>query len=68
MEYTVIILVDNQRIACNRYVDECNIEFFTELEGPDLRNFTAGLELTGTAMHVRRDATGVVVVLAHEEI
>ena len=68
MEYTVIILVDNQRIACNRYVDECNIEFFTELEGPDLHDFVTALKLTGKAMHVRRDATGVVVVLAHEEI
>lgn len=68
MSYVVTILVDNQRVACNRNVLMEHVEYFTELTGPDLHDFVTALKLTGKAMDVRHDVTGVVVVLAHEEI
>ena len=68
MEYTVIILVDGHRVATNRHVLMGHMPYVAELDGPDLHDFVTALKLTGKAMNVRHDATGVTVVLAHEEI
>lgn len=68
MQYTVITLVDGDRVACNRFVSPEHLEYFTGLSGPDLWNFGNALKLTGQAIHVQRDADGVTAVVAHEEI
>lgn len=68
MNYTVIILMDGKRVYTYRNVEFDNLEYHTELTGPDLYDFTTALKLTGQAMNVRRDEYGVIVVVAHEEI
>jgi hypothetical protein len=68
MKYTVTTLVDGSHVSTNRFVLEDDLEYHTELAGPDLHDFTTALMLTGQAMNVRRDAVGVTVVIAHEEI
>lgn len=66
--YVVMILVDGQRIACNRRATLTDVVFLCELAGPDLELFERTLSSTGQAMNVRNDGYGTVVTIAHEEI
>lgn len=66
--YTVITLVDGDRVASNRFVQADYLEYHTGLTGPDLWDFSTALKLTGQATHVQRDAVGVTVIVAYEEI
>ena len=68
MQYTVITLVDGDRVATNRFVEEQNLAYHTGLHGADLLIFRASLRTSGQAMDVTRDACGVTVIIAHEEI
>jgi hypothetical protein len=68
MQYTVITLVDGDRVATNRFVLVEHLAYHTGLIGVDLIEFEHSLKTTGQAMHVQRDADGVTVVIAHEEI
>lgn len=66
--YTVITLVDGDRVATNRFVQSENLEYHTGLTNLDLKIFKYHLETRGQAMFVQRDSIGVTVVIAHEEI
>ena len=68
MQYTVITLVDGDRVATNRFVSAENLAYHTGLDNADLAIFGASLKSQGQAVHVQRDAYGVTVVIAHEEI
>jgi hypothetical protein len=68
MTYRVIILVDGVRAGGYREVHTQDLEYFTELSGPNLHDFSVALKLTGKAMDVERTPDGVRVVIAHEEI
>lgn len=68
MQYTIITLVDGDRVACNRFCSPEHLEYHTGLSGPDLWDFSTALKLTGQAMHVYRDADGTTVIIGHEEI
>jgi len=67
MTYTVIMLVDGNRVSSNRNVKLEDLEYHTELTGPELNEFIFALKMTGKAVDVRRDPFGVTVVIAHEE-
>lgn len=68
MQYVVTILVDGRHVATSRFVNPDELEFITGLSGPLLWDFSTALKLTGKAMDVQRDESGVTVVIAHEEI
>ena len=68
MQYRVMILVDGVKAGGYREVHADDLEYFTELSGPTLWDFSTSLKLTGKAMDVERTPDGVRVVIAHEEI
>lgn len=68
MSYTLIILVDGQRVSSNINASAEDVATLCELQGPDLWDFTTALKLTGKALDVRNDGYGAVVTIAHEEI
>lgn len=68
MKYTLMILIDGVLAYTDNGVTLNEIPERYELKGPDLWDFTTALKLTGKAMDVFRDAYGVIVTIAHEEI
>lgn len=68
MQYTVIVLVDGDRLSCNRFVEAHNLPYFTGLVGVELDDFRKSLLDTGAATFVQRDADGVLAILGYEEI
>lgn len=68
MKYTLVVLIDGALAYTRNGVTLNGIPEKCELKGPDLWDFTTALKLTGKAMDVFRDAHGVIVTIAHEEI